>query len=300
MRKNRIPTDTIEKFLTTPSNNRNVIVNYIKDSLDASKNPDSKRSLALCFRGNYASVYYRCLQLLRIRNSRNGLIGEFDFRYSRFTEDCAEKKTLLENEYGVDFSGYEQESKSKRYARFSLEKDNAHILDILNIFKSLIEDFLYSKSQNIEKDAQQSLYAKYFYDDEQTYYDVEYAEHYAKNNGVAGRYDMLGIKKLDDGNYALVFTEIKSTPNACSGKSGISDHESDYTAYVDKTDLTAERKREACKVLELLNVILGKPRYRDLTPENITKVLIEFVFTDKAVSELGKYRLADGIRKIII
>ena len=129
--------------------------------------------------------------------------------------------------------------------------------EILQIYKSLIDDFLdpakreyaYDKKQicrkshNTEKDRQQQLYAAYFLNDVPTYYDIEYTEHNSAANNVPGRFDLLGLRK-ENGAYTLLLTELKSTLNACDGKSGIAKHESDYTKYLDSSFIET-RKAEA-------------------------------------------------------
>ncbi len=170
MKTNRILTGNVRTFLTRDSPAKNYIVNYVRDNLDK-----GTRSVALCFRGDFATLYYRCHQLLRIRNSQKGVIGEFDFRHARFTKNYKEILEKLK-ELGVDTSPFSDEpgKESRRYVRFPLPGFGEESLKaVLTIYKDLIDDFVdpekreYAfdpktqcrKSHNIEKDRQQQHFA---------------------------------------------------------------------------------------------------------------------------------------------
>lgn len=314
MAQNRVLSEKIENFLKTSSPNRDFLVEHIKESLKRGED-----SVALCFRGNYATLYCRCHQLLRICSSQTAIVGEFDFRHSRFTKDYAEKQQLLKS-YGVDFSKFDKDDKNRRYIRFNLDGNGAvtpdNLAKILEIYKQLILDFINPelniyqydvpasvtdgicrhKTKNLEKNRQQQLYAEYFYRTDETYYDIEYTEPRAKEKGVAGRIDLLGIKRVD-GRFLLELVELKSTIGACDGSAGIAKHEKDYLNY-SKSKCVEERKAEACAVMQLLSDILGKPRIEGLSPEKMNTV-IKIVFTDYAKERGRRYNPRDGILKEI-
>lgn len=316
MSENRILIKKIKEYLLTESPNRNFIIDYVKKSLD--KGIDS---VALCFRGDYATLYYRCHQLLRIKSSRNRIIGEFDFRHSRFTKDYREKRKLLES-YGVDFSKFSEENASCRYIRFHLNGIDAiekeSLAKILEIYKGLIIDFITpelneyqydipksvkdkicrNKTKNIEKNRQQQLYAENFYCTDETFYDLEYIEPRAKEKGVAGRIDLLGIKRNGDG-YLLELVELKSTLAACDGNAGIDKHQNDYLNYLRHSECVKERKIEVCETIRLLHEILDKPCSEDLSPDKI-EIAIKFIFTDEAKARGERYNPPQGIMKEII
>lgn len=293
MKTNRILTGDVRTFLMGDTPAKNFIVNYVRQNLDK-----GTRSVALCFRGDFATLYYRCHQLLRIRKAQKGVIGEFDFRHARFTKNY---KEILEKikEFGVNTSAFSDAPgmESSRYVRFPLpELDEDKLEAVLKIYKDLIDDFVdpekreYAfdpktqcrKSHNIEKDRQQQLYAAYFLHDDLMYYDLEYTEPRAKEKGVHGRIDLLGLR-AEQGGYTLLLTELKSTRGAVLGKSGAKDHENDSAKYLDM-GLGEERKAEACDAVALLCALFGKPFPDDLTPEKITGAQIKFVFSDSAAA----------------
>lgn len=312
MSQSRVLVEKIEKFLTTSSPNCDFLIKHVKESMQKGED-----SVALCFRGSYATLYYHCHQLLRIRCSRTAIVGEFDFRHSRFSPDYAEKQKLL-NSYGVDFSKFDKNDKNRRHVIFDLNKEEAvtpdNLAKILEIYKQLILDFINPelnvyqydvpasvtdgicrrKTKNLEKNMQQQLYAEYFYRTDETYYDLEYIEPRAKEKDVAGRIDLLGLKCNGD-RYLLELVELKSTLAACDGPSGIEKHEKDYLNY-SKSDCAQERKAEACEVMKLLHDILGKPLLEGLTPENID-IAIKFVFSDQAINRGRSCKLSEGIVK---
>lgn len=289
-----------EKTTDGEKSNRDCLIDYVRAHIK-----DGTKSVALCFRGSFASLYYRCHQLLRIKCSRTAIIGEFDYRHSRFTNNYKQildrLKTLGAN---IDNFSDKDNDTTHRYVRFDLTEKKAvsreNLAEILQIYKSLIDDFLdpakreyaYDKKQicrkshNTEKDRQQQLYAAYFLNDVLTYYDIEYTEHNSAANNVPGRFDLLGLRK-ENGAYTLLLTELKSTLNACDGKSGIAKHESDYTKYLDSSFIET-RKAEASSAINLLCKIFGLPEL-NITPENIRQVKIKFVFSDKAIPYGEKY-----------
>ena len=78
MNNSRVLRGRIRNFFEASSPIRDYIKNYVLDNLK-----NGTKSVALCFRGNAATLYYHCHQLLHIRSSRDGIIGEFDFRHAR-------------------------------------------------------------------------------------------------------------------------------------------------------------------------------------------------------------------------
>ncbi len=307
MKTDRILTGEVQKFFTTKSPMRDRIVDYVRENLD-----EGKKSVALCFRGDFSTLYYRSHQLLRIRNSASGLIGEFDFRHARFTKNYREILDRL-SEMGVDISNFSDadtekgKSTSRRYVRFPLIGFGEEKLkEVLGIYKGLIDDFLdpnkteyafdrkewHLKSHNIEKDRQQQLYAAYFLHEDLVYYDIEYTEPHANEKDVSGRVDLLGLKAEEDGSYTLILAELKSTKHALKGESGVEDHEENYKKYLDNPgaeERLKARKEEACATVALLCELFEKPYPKNLTPENIKHEQIKFVFSDAAVEDGKKF-----------
>ena len=157
----------------------------------------------------------------------------------------------------------------------------------------------HEKSLHLEKDRQQQLWARYFLDDALMYYDLEYSERFAAKCGVHGRFDLLGLRRESDG-YTLLLTELKSSPQAMGGRSGVMCHERDYLGYLD-SPLLAARKAEACDTVRLLYHIFGKPYPASLSPEKIDNAKIKFVFSDKVVGAGKDYCPSDGrIEKVYL
>ncbi len=301
--ENRILRGPVREFFQTPSPTRTLIANYVLDNLGK-----REQSVALCFRGDFATLYYHCHQLLRIRDSRSGIIGEFDFRHARFTAEYRERLAELK-EMGVDISNFsdEPEQNSRRYVRFALRGFGEEKLEkVLNIYKNLIEDFIdpsnqkYAfdpktacrKSKNLEKNRQQELYAAHFWRNDLMYYDLEYTEPRAAEKKVPGRFDLLGLRADTDG-YTLLLTELKSTKGALGGKAGLLKHEKDYNDYIN-SPCAEVRKTEACEAVRLLGEMFGRPCPADLKPENIKRVKAKFVFSDE-VTESGRAYLPTKI-----
>ncbi len=302
MQYDRILTGDVCNFFEEPSPERDVIVRYVQENLQG-----GARSVALCFRGNYATLYYRCRQLLRIYKARRGLVGEFDFRHARFTEEYAEILSTLSG-MGVDISHFSDApgEDSRRYVKFALRGFGEENLGrVLDIYRALIDDYVdpekhehcfdrksvCRKPKNFEKDRQQQLYAAYFMQDSLMYYDLEYTEHDSKEKNVPGRFDLLGLRREENG-YTLLLSELKSTYAAIGGKSGLAAHEADYLRYLE-SDLLPARKKEACETVLLFTKLFAAPYPEQLTPENITSVKAQFVFSDDVI-RIGKaYKPSD-------
>ena len=311
MNSSRVLRGSVRNFFETSSPIRDRIANFVRDNLS-----NGTRSVALCFRGNAATLYYHCHQLLHIRSSRNGIIGEFDFRHARFSLNYKQTLERL-NSLNVDTSRFCSNTvhKAQSMITFSLEKrDTEEVKEILETYRELIDDFFdpekkgyafgaplnrHEKTLYLEKDRQQQLWANYFLNDALTYYDLEYSERYATQKGLHGRFDLLGLRRETEG-YTLLLAELKSSPQALWGKSGIASHERDYLDYLDSPCLEL-RKEEACETVRLLCKIFGKPYPEDLTPENIQNAKIQFVFSDKVINVGKSYYPTDGrIEKIYL
>ncbi len=311
MKNSRVLRGSVRKFFEASSPVRDHIVNYVRDNLK-----NGTKSVALCFRGNAATLYYHCHQLLRIRSSRDGIVGEFDFRHARFSGNY---KLTLEclNRLRVDTSRFCDGSgqTANNILRFSLNECNTtDIEEILKIYRELIDDFFnpekkdyafgaptdrHEKTMYLEKDRQQQLWANYFLHDDLTYYDMEYSERFAAQKGLHGRFDLLGLRRETSG-YTLLLTELKSSPQAIQGKSGIASHEKDYLGYLD-SPIIATRKTEACETIRLFCDIFEKPYPEDLTPETITDAKVQFVFSDKVIGAGKAYHPSDSrIEKVYL
>ena len=138
MKTDRVLIGEVREFLTTPSLKRDFITNYVRENLGK-----GTRSVALCFRGRAATLYYRCHRLLQIRPSRDGIVGEFDFRHARFTESYRQTLKRL-GELHVDTSTFSDapEQNARNIVRFVLEEcDVAECKEILQTYRKLIDDF---------------------------------------------------------------------------------------------------------------------------------------------------------------
>ena len=314
MEKSRYLTKDLEIFLTGNSTIKNRIVDYIKAHLDK-----GVKSVALCFRGDYFCLYYRCQKLLEVGKD---LVGKFDFRHARFSENYKEYERSLTalGVYGFFEKKYERNG---YYVSFDLNGkgcvDAENVWKILDIYKSLIDDYIspdkkkyafdvpesslknggikINKSKNKEKDRQQEIYARYFFKtNERLIYDLEYVEHQGKKYGVQGRFDLLGLQRRENG-WTLQLIEVKSTKEACKQqKSGVAAHIEDYTKYLKNSALMTTRKTEAVQTVALLARVLGFEDF--LQPIEIVGEEIIFFFTDKAI-ECGQEQtlcMSKGIR----
>ena len=167
--------------------------------LEAVKND---ADLALFLRGDYATVYYKTLQILKI-NSASAVINE---KYlGKKTEDkhARYEKIIIPGKYGKNWSGYFEYTKER------------------------IDD--YQKESNhgkSEKEYQQMLIKqnKYPQSDYQII-DVEYAQNSIIPNDSNKRFDAVAIHRTKANEWGLVFIELKVGNGAVYGKkSGVSDH----------------------------------------------------------------------------
>lgn len=148
-------------ILDKESKQRNAIVDYVKYNRNKGKN-----SVAMCFRGDNICLYYRCHMLLLIKYSKKKIVGEFNFRHSRFTEKYENIAKQLKDDLGVynfnknkyiDENGEEKpytfdsiairfdiaqvKQEGEKWVYTELIEDNK-LNEILGIYAKLIDDFL--------------------------------------------------------------------------------------------------------------------------------------------------------------
>ena len=296
--------DGISDFLRAQSPNRNVLVDLIKEYLGK-----REKSVSLCFRGNYATLYYRSKQLLKIVYKNQEIRGLFNFRYA-LPNPNADKYRRELVPLGVRFGN--DERNISVILEGSKKVESVNLKEILKDYIALIDFWIAhrKKGEVRESDRQQELFALGFGGGGQTYFDIEYREpretlikegyydyaggdletkkaEYQKHSG--GRFDLLGLRQ-EEGGYVLQFTEVKSTTGACDGKAGVLDHIRDYTKYCAYNNLVDKRKSDAVYTVNLLSEILGKGIR--LTEEDIIGYEIVFIFTDGAVKKVKQYREA--------
>ena len=305
----RAPIKPLREFLTEASPNRDCIVKLIKDNIG-----EGVKSIALCFRGYYASLYYRCGQLLKIESTGRTTTGIFDFNYALPYPERQTVQSMLEG-LGVRFG--------KKYARIVLKGNGEvsanNLKIILQTYIKLIDFWVSVKKTKgfREKDRQQQLFAVNFGKGNQTYFDIEYTEpretliaagYYANaedkiaahKNDRGGRFDLLGLRHTD-GGYILQFVELKTTVQACGNSAGVYKHISDYKRYCDKKTLVEARKAEAAETINLLSEIFGGQFFPEkLTKDKITDYEIIFIFTDKSVRYAEQYKDSISTDKVKI
>ena len=307
--------DGISNFLTVPTDNRDCLVDLIKEKIGNGQN-----SISLCFRGDYATLYYRCKQLLKIRYSPKykQVRGFFNFNYARFNPDQAEIQSALAD-LGVRFGKDIEHICVILDGKGKVETEN--LKKILKTYMELINDWIACrrKSTISESDRQQQLFASLFGNRENTYFDIEYREPretlinagyyddagndieakkaaYQKHSG--GRFDLLGLRKAENG-YILQFVEVKTTVKACDGKAGVLDHIGDYTKYCKFETLVNQRKSDAVYTVNLLSTILDTGL--KISVDDVVGHEIIFIFTDRAASKVSQYQQtleAHGIQTI--
>ena len=304
--------DKLSDFLKNPSPNQECIVELIKDYIDK-----REKSISLCFRGDYATLYYRCRQLLRLEYTNKQVKGFFNFRYARFSLHEVNYRDELSN-LGVKFGEDLRNVSVILDGDGKVEKEN--LKQILTKYIELIDCWLahVRKTTICEGDRQQQLFAIGFGNNKNTYFDIEYREpretlikegyydyvdgdleakkaEYQQHSG--GRFDLLGLRKAD-GGYVLQFVEVKTKPSACDGKAGVLDHISDYTKYCNYKNMVDKRKSDAVYIVNLLSEILNTDNR--LKIEDIIDHEIVFIFTDDSVRKVDQYRQALNEKNIRI
>lgn len=304
--------DELSNFLKSPSPNQECLVELIKEYIDK-----REKSISLCFRGDYATLYYRCRQLLRLEYTNKQIKGFFNFRYARFSPHEANYRDELSG-LGVKFGNDLTNVSVILDGDGKVDKDN--LKQILTKYIELIDCWLAHKRKTTicEGDRQQQLFAIGFGNSENTYFDIEYREpretlikegyydyidgdlsakiaEYQKHSG--GRFDLLGLRKAADG-YVLQFVEVKTKPGACDDPSGVLDHIRDYTKYCRYKRLVEKRKSDAVYFVNLFSKILGNNT--QLHIEDIIDHEIVFIFTDGSVKKVEQYRQALSDKNIKI
>lgn len=310
--------DKLEKFFTEPTSNAECLIGLIKAHIG-----DGHRSISMCLRGTYVSVYYRCGQLLKIiyQPRKRKIVGLFNFRYA-LPHPNAEKYRSELSRLGVKFGNNEKEISVTLDGSDMVESDNLEA--VLNKYLELIDYWIEHKTKNEarEKDRQQQLFSMLFGNSENTYFDIEYKEprdtliaagyydfagedYEAKKAAFkersGGRFDFLGLRKAGE-KYVLQFVELKSTAEACDDDSGVLDHITDYTKYCRYDKLVDKRKSDAVYIVNFLShVFRDGDESTDLKLEDIVGHEIVFVFTDAAVKRVDTYRqrLTDENIKIV-
>ena len=155
------------------------------------KSVKADNSLIMCLRGNYVTIYYKGLQILKIK--KNGKF-EVDSNYGINPND---------EKYNGDYSLYFKNAKE------AIDKHN--------------------QVEKLEKEVQQALIKENNRGsicNETDYFilDIEYTQ-----NDFDGRFDALAVcwpkdKRKNSRNLRLAFVEVKAGKNAVSGKSGVSQH----------------------------------------------------------------------------
>lgn len=272
---------SLEKFL--PGQPYHIFVQMVK------KHPE----LAFCFRGNSddaAIVYYKNHAAFHITKSGN---VKFNFNHARFMPDWQERKNQLKAA-GYSFENKETpvlKGRSYSIGDVSMPKELAEQLTAdrleelyAGIIRPIIESFFSAKGKNeydrfraecspdherrvsnldlAEKQVQQQLFLSPGLQRTQDgccIYDLEFSQPYGKLLGCINQPDMLAIRFNASGTpERLVFVEVKSTPEALGGKSGLEAHIRGMEHYPDR--LLPVRSWDAYNILEqyrrlgLLNV----------------------------------------------
>lgn len=160
----------------------------------------AKEDLALFLRGNYATVYYKTLQILII-NSASARINEKYLHPELKNEKNARlEKIEIPGKYGKNWFEYFD------YARQKIDE--------------------YQKGGK-EKEYQQELIRqnRFANSDDYQIIDVEYAQNSIIPNGENKRFDAVAIYRVSENMAGLAFIELKVGNGAVYSKtSGVSDH----------------------------------------------------------------------------
>ena len=160
----------------------------------------AKEDLALFLRGNYATVYYKTLQILII-NSASARINE-KYLHPEFKNEknARLEKIEIPGKYGKNWFEYFD------YARQKIDE--------------------YQKGGK-EKEYQQELIRqnRFANSDDYQIIDVEYAQNSIIPNGENKRFDAVAIYRVSENMAGLAFIELKVGNGAVYSKtSGVSDH----------------------------------------------------------------------------
>ena len=281
---------SLEKFL--PEQPYHIFVQLVK----------THPELAFCFRGNSddaAIVYYKNHAAFHI--TRSGSV-KFNFNHARFMPDWQERKNQLK---AVGYSFQNKERPKLKGGSYSIgdvympkkqvEQLTSDRLEGLytGIIRPMIESFFGAKGKGeydrfraeyapdherrvsnldlAEKPVQQQLFLSPNFKrlrDGYYIYDLEFSQPYGKLLGCKNQPDMLAIRFDASGTpERLVFVEVKSTPEALGGKSGLEAHIRGMEQYLDR--LLPVRSWDAYNILEqyrrlgLLNVPVETFREED-------------------------------------
>jgi hypothetical protein len=260
------------------------------------------KTLQLCFRGSYISVYYRGDSLFKIQQGSNNRYKiYFNFNHARYTKNFKEQLEKLEKlKYVYKVSGDDEKKQRRSVTCLCSTKLCSYRFwdDSSKIFKLLIDDFidpsaekrhdyfnkkdLKNKNPHLERQRQQAIMRVNNSLSKTTYfvYDMEYDQPRNSSEEVkSGRFDMLALRRINPEYYNLVFIELKSTKAACCNKkSNISKHYEDLIKYVNNKDLIEVRKDDAIQICKQY-IELELVEKRSI---RIKGVEILFVFTDEA------------------
>lgn len=266
----------------------------------------------------YVNVYFKGHSLLKISQQGDTYKATFDFNHARYTRDWDRRLERLQalgyalnNGAPLKLPRLEKNEGQDRlrvvHPRNEISCDASvgsgkrdFWNDSILILKGLVDDFFSpkltedvfktgaqlpqsprAKQPLIEKQHQQrimtensSLDSGYFV------FDMEYDQ--ARSNieeAKSGRFDMLALRKMEEGLYNLVFIELKSTKSACTGKCGIQKHYADLSKYIQDPNFLAVRKADAIEICRQLSELLF-----DETPvvQIGDQVELLFVFTATA------------------
>jgi len=288
------------------------------------------KDLIMCFRGQYLNVYYMGHSLFKIEQQSRGYKISFNFNHARYTEDWeGQLKKLIDIGYHLHQENKlkfpcRDEGKIKQYENYialtvplsNIPSDNFWSESVV-ILKELICDFFdpnkredYFKRRNalpqnnkanlLEKQRQQQIMiANQTFTAGYYIFDMEYAQ--ARNNrnenGPHGRFDMLALRYDNRSEtYNLVYLELKSTKDACTGACDIQRHYTDLTVYQGDENYTNVRKNDAVKICNQYSMLFCNRPEEITISENEAELL--FVFTDGAIPYAEK--IADEKEKIIL
>lgn len=301
--RNRTLIKELRDFLIDKdSPNRNALIDIFREHIDK-----QEKSIALCFRGSYATFYYRCRMLLKLEFKNGEVVGSYDFNYAKARPD---RETIRNTLVGLGVTVTDSVKKPKCIMILSGKNRIFHdkLKEAIYIFIELIDGFKKLKKEN---DRQQQLYGRCFGNETVTYYDIEYTEPFetllacgyydqvgttfedkrkAHRDHSAGKFDLLGIRRSENG-YVLQLAELKSTIKACTQrKAGVKAHFDDYTRYCKTPSLLNLRKIEAINAIALLSEILDEKHFADDIDIDSLTTEIVFIFTDESVQVVDDYR----------
>lgn len=254
----------------------------LAELLDIIKKDDE---LIICFRKDYANVYYKSHSVFKIEEQETKYKFTFNLGHARYI-DSFEKITKELSFLCIDAKKYKSKDKNGEVkytytAVFSVKKEKNNNIDfstVINVYKKYIDNFFQggprkdlfeNENRNTnslrEKRHQQVLFSEHLdVTGELLFYDMELSLPKPKEKSnemkaivkeigkhVTGAPDCLAVRLKNGVVTKIVLVEVKSTREACTGDHGIKKHDEDFNKIIECSyyrEFIAESMKETLKL----------------------------------------------------